>query len=547
MSVYRAPKNRYGQILKQIAVEHDHYDQETLKQVVDAVASYAESLLLPTNKIGDLEGINYNAQDQSVSVPSAYHEVYQTLCNNGYATIALDAQYGGGGGTWLLHHIVAEMLASGNLALSTCPMLTSGAIEALIANASQELLDRYLPSLVSGKYAATMCLTEPQCGTDLGLITTCAEKNEDHYLITGQKIWITFGEHDLTDNIIHLVLAKTRDAPKGSKGVSMFVVPKFNPDGQRNGVKCIGLEHKMGQNGSPTATLAFDQAKGWLVGEQCSGMRMMFEMMNPARMGVGVQALGLSEAAFQQALSFARERRQSRSLDKQYREPEFDADLILVHPDVKRMLMHVESTTVAMRWMVGLCSVYMDQGKDNLASILIPVVKSYVTEQSVANVSMCMQIMGGLGYVRDGQCEQYYRDGRITMIYEGTNGIQALDLLGRKIAKDSGKGLRRLIKDLKSRPVKYGKRRVRARLFRYLLSANIYLLRHSNNVSHIQSAAPHYLNLLAIVVQYTLLAAYESDQEIVLFYEQYVVPEAKLNLARIKSGSKVLMTRNYLK
>ena len=218
-------------------------------------------------------------------------------------------------------------------------MLTNGALEALIKNASDDILERYSSALIQGKFTATMCLTEPQCGTDLGLITTKAEPQDDHYLISGQKIWITFGEHDLAENIVHLVLAKTPNAPEGSKGISMFVVPKILPDGTRNTVHCIGLEHKMGQHGSPTAVMAFEKARGWIVGDEFKGMKMMFEMMNPARIGVGVQALGLSEIAYQTALGFATKRRQSRSLNKRKQDASERADLVIVHPDIRRMLL----------------------------------------------------------------------------------------------------------------------------------------------------------------------------------------------------------------
>jgi len=324
--------------------------------------------------------------------------------------------------------------------------------EALRVHGSEELKAAYLPKLVTGEWSGTMCLTEPQCGTDLGMMRTKAVPHGDHYKITGTKIWITFGDHDLTDNIIHLVLARLPDAPPGIKGISTFVVPKFTLDGKRNPVRCTGLEHKMGIHASPTCVIDLEDAEGWLVGEPHRGMRSMFTMMNGARLAVGMEGVALSEIAYQTALAFARDRRQSRSLDPAKRETDQPADNILVHPDVRRMLLNAKSTTEAMRGLALWVAVNIDlahhhpdekvrETSQDLVALLTPVVKGYCTDRGFLNVSDAMQVCGGAGYTRDWYIEQYLRDLRIAMIYEGTNHIQALDLIGRKLPMNGGRAV----------------------------------------------------------------------------------------------------------
>tara|TARA_A100001015_G_C15040616_1_gene739386 strand:- start:3612 stop:5222 length:1611 start_codon:yes stop_codon:yes gene_type:complete len=530
--MYKAPLADYQNLLTQYAGDHKDYDLATMQQILQTVGKFSQERLWPSNKIGDQEGIHYTPSEHSVSVPKDFHECYKIICDNGYTATALDPKYGGGGGPWVLHHIISEMLASGNLSLSTCPMLTNGAVTTLIANASDSLKAQYIEPMVSGKFSGSMCLTEPQCGTDLGLIKTLAEPKDDHYLITGQKIWITFGEHDLSDNIIHLVLAKTPNAPDTTKGISLFLVPKYLPDGNRNPVFCGGVEDKMGQHASPTAVLNFDKAQGWLVGEEFHGMKCMFEMMNPARIGVGVQGLAVSEAAYQLAFDFASQRRQSRSLDPKQQDQEHTADIILVHPDIKRMLLIIESTNYAMRHLIAYCGYHQDQNNLDIVDLLTPIIKSYVTEQSLDNVSLAMQLMGGMGYVQDGLCEQLYRDGRITMIYEGTNGIQALDLIGRKIAKDQGKSLMRLLKHLK--PTKD--------IEALINQANTTLLQNTQNPSTIAAIAPSYLKLLAISIQYCLITQDDhAPDSLKTFYTDYILPETKLYLDQLQKGSSSLL------
>ena len=526
--MYKAPINEYMRIVKRWAGDHPEYDINTMEQVIKAVAKFCEEALEPTNEKGDSEGVKYNAKTHAVKIPACFKKVYNDICQNGYTSLALSSEYGGGDGPWVLHHIVAEMLASSNISLTTCPMLTNGAIETLIQNGSDEIKELYLNKMAKGEFTGTMCLTEPQCGTDLGLIQTIAKPSKGHYKLSGTKIWITFGEHDLSENIIHLVLAKTPGAPEGTKGISMFAVPKFLPDGRKNSVSCGGLEEKMGQHGSPTAVLNFEEAEAWLVGDEHSGMKAMFQMMNPARIGVGVQGLALSEAAWQYAYEFARNRRQSRSLDPKKQDKDAVADKILVHPDIRRMLMAIEVTNLAMRRLVAFTSHHLDQKHEDIVGLLTPIIKSYVTEKSVDNISLAMQIMGGLGYVKDGRCEQLYRDGRITMIYEGTNGIQALDLIGRKIAKDGGKTLVSFINSCKG-----GDKRLR----KLLDEANAYLLSNAQKPEVVAAIAPSYLILLATFVQEWLLAKDDDlDPGLHLFYKEYILPEAEMHLLRIKGG-----------
>jgi alkylation response protein AidB-like acyl-CoA dehydrogenase len=330
-----------------------------------------------------------------------------------------------------------------------CPGLTSGLIEALLAHASDELKQEYLPKLVSGEWSGTMCLTEPQCGTDLGLLTTRADVFGDHYKLTGTKTWITFGEHGMTPNIVHLVLARLPDAPEGVRGISTFIVPKLLADGSRNSIFCGGTDHKMGIHASPTCVMNLEDCEGWLVGEPHKGMRAMFTMMNAARLLVGCEGLSLSAAAYQNALAFAKDRRQSRSLDPAKQDPNHAADNILVHPDVRRMLLNVKSTTEGLRALAAWIGINYDvmhatedadakEKATSLVALLTPIIKSYGSERGFWNISEAMQVMGGAGYTADWPVEQYLRDERIAMTYEGTNHIQALDLVGRKLPMAGG-------------------------------------------------------------------------------------------------------------
>jgi alkylation response protein AidB-like acyl-CoA dehydrogenase len=429
------------------------YDLETCIAMIEAYSEYCVGVLLPLNSTGDAVGVKFDPETGDVHMPDGFKEAYKGYCENGFASLPHSAEYGGMGAPFTLATMAQEVISACNKSFSMCPGLTAGLIEALEAHGSDELKADLLPKLVSGEWAGTMCLTEPQCGTDLGLLTTKAEPFEDRFKVTGTKTWITFGEHTMTDNIVHLVLARLPDAPSGIKGISTFVVPKFLPNGERNGVVCGGTDHKMGINASPTCVINLEDAEGWLVGVPHKGMRAMFTMMNAARLQVGCEGVSLGEAAYQNALAFAKDRRQSRSLNPSKVDQDHSADNILVHPDVRRMLLNVKSTTEGLRGLIAWISLQYDlmhhstdeaakEKAGDLVALLTPIIKSYGSERGFANISEAMQVMGGAGYTQDWPVEQYLRDERIAMIYEGTNHIQALDLVGRKLPSQGGRLMR---------------------------------------------------------------------------------------------------------
>lgn len=423
---------------------YSDFDLETCMELLEAFSGFCVEVLQPLNSVGDKVGVRYDPETQSVTTPEGFKEAYQQYCENGFSSIALNPEYGGIGAPFTIATLAQEVIAATNKSFSMCPGLNSGLIEAVEAHGSEEIKERFLPRLVPGEWSGTMCLTEPQCGTDLGLISTTATPYGDHFVLSGTKVWITFGEHDMTENIVHLVLAKLPDAPAGIKGISAFLVPKFLEDGSRNPIFCGSTDHKMGIHASPTCVMNLEVAEGWLVGEPHRGMRSMFTMMNAARIQVGGEGVALGEAAYQAALAFAKDRTQSRSLDPAKRDPNGAADNILVHPDVRRMLLNVKSTTEGLRGLVAWMSISYDvmhssddaaakERAGHLVALLTPIIKSYGSERGFQNISEAMQVMGGAGYTQDWPVEQYLRDERIAMIYEGTNHIQALDLVGRKL------------------------------------------------------------------------------------------------------------------
>lgn len=424
--------------------------EEIFKAVMDEASKFSENVLLPINEAGDREGTQYDPETKTVTTASGFKEAYDIYQQGGWSGLSADPNFGGQGLPHLLKMVVDEMVCSTNLSFGMYPGLSHGAIDALTQHASAELQDQYLANLVEGKWTGTMCLTEPQCGTDLGLIRTKAEPNADgSYAITGTKIWITGGEHDLAENIIHLVLAKLPGAPDSSKGISLFLVPKVLPDGSRNPAFCGGLEHKMGINGSATCVMNFEQAQGWLIGEENQGLKCMFTMMNAARIMVGMQGLGLAETGYQVSLGFAKERLQSRSLSGPS-QPDKPADPIIVHPDVRRMLLRQKVLIEGCRAMAYWTGLHLDlshaledeaakQNSDDILQIMTPVVKSFLTEEGYFSIDQALQSMGGSGFTQDWPVEQLLRDARISRIYEGTNGIQALDLVGRKLTMHGGR------------------------------------------------------------------------------------------------------------
>lgn len=458
MSHYRTPRENMNFILfdvlksQQISQTEKFADgtEEIFHAVMDEASKLAENVLQPINESGDREGAKYDPETKTVTTPKGFPEAYKTYMEGGWSSLSADPEFGGQGLPHLLKMVVDEMCCSTNLSFGMYPGLSHGAIDAVSLHASKELQDTYLSNLIEGKWTGTMCLTEPQCGTDLGLIRTKAEPQAaGSYGITGTKIWITGGEHDLTENIVHLVLAKLPGAPNSSKGISLFLVPKFLEDGTRNTAYCGGLEHKMGIKASATCVMNFEGAKGWLIGEENQGLKCMFTMMNAARLMVGMQGLGLAETAYQVSLGFAKERLQSRSLTGP-KQPDQPADSIIVHPDVRRMLLRQKVLNEGCRAMAYWTGLHLDlshsledkearEHSDDILQIMTPVVKSFLTDEGFFNVDQALQSMGGSGFTQDWPVEQLQRDGRIARIYEGTNGIQALDLVGRKLTMRGGR------------------------------------------------------------------------------------------------------------
>ena len=429
---------------------------DTVEAVLTEGGRFAAEVLFPLNLSGDQEGCTRHA-DGSVTTPTGFKEAYRQFVDNGWSTLSMPEEFGGQG----LPHVVStafqEFMISSNMAFGMYPGLTHGAISAILVKGSEAQKAKFVPKMVSGEWGGTMNLTEPQCGTDLGLITTRAEPHADgSWSITGTKIFISSGEHDLTENIIHLVLAKTPGAPDSVKGISLFIVPKFvvNDDGSlgdRNAVSCGSIEHKMGIHANSTCVMNYDSAIGYLVGDEMKGLAAMFIMMNAARLGVGLQGLGIAEVARQNAVQYAKDRRQGRSLTGA-KEPGEKADTLFVHPDVRRMLMEAKALTEGLRALLLWGALQADlshkaqteeerQTADDLLSLLTPVIKGYGTDKGYEIATISQQVYGGHGYIAEWGMEQYVRDARIAMIYEGTNGIQALDLVGRKLAQNGGRGV----------------------------------------------------------------------------------------------------------
>jgi len=471
MPDYQAPLRDLRFVMDEMLDYPAHYarlpgGEDATPDVVAAIleegARFTREVLLPLNQSGDQEGCLLEGGE--VKAPKGFKEAYRQYVEGGWPSLAADPAHGGQGLPHSLAMVLSEMICATNLAWGMYPGLSHGAADALRHHGTEEQQATYLTKLVEGVWTGTMCLTEPHCGTDLGLIKTRAVPTADGaYEITGTKIFISAGEHDLAENIVHLVLAKLPDAPEGSKGISLFVVPKFLPDaegnpGERNGVACGSLEHKMGIHGNATCVMNFDAARGFLVGPPNKGLACMFTMMNAARLGVGIQGLGLTEASFQNALAYARDRLQMRALSGP-QAPEKPADPIIVHPDVRRMLLTQKAFAEGGRMLVLYTAQMLDiveHGQDaaereraeTLLSLLTPIVKAFLTEVGFEATNEGVQVFGGHGFIQEWGMEQLVRDSRITRLYEGTTGIQALDLLGRKVLMSQGESLKVFTKEI---------------------------------------------------------------------------------------------------
>ena len=426
-----------------------------VNSILEEGARLTEDVFAPLNRLGDQEGARWSPE--AVRHPQGFAPAYKTYVEGGWGSLSADPEYGGQGLPFTVALAFGEQLASSNMAFSLCMLLSAGAVEAISTHASKELKGQYLPKLISGEWTGTMNLTEPQAGSDVGALRTAAAPAGDgSWRIKGSKIFITWGEHELADNIVHLVLARTPGAPAGTKGISLFLVPKFLPDGRRNDLHCVSIEHKLGIHASPTCTMSFgdhDECVGWLIGAENAGMRAMFTMMNAARINVGLEGVAIAERAYQGALAYARERVQSPAIGGK------TPVKIIEHPDVRRMLMTLRASTQAIRAITYYTAAAVDRSRvepdpelkaaaHGLADLLTPITKSYSTDQGVEMASLAIQVFGGMGFIEETGAAQHYRDIRIAPIYEGTNGIQALDLIGRKMHADGGAHWRALLEEL---------------------------------------------------------------------------------------------------
>jgi len=555
---------------------------DMIDTVINESGKFCAEVLAPLNQVGDQQGCTRH-EDGSVTTPDGFKEAYAKLVESGWTTLGGPEEFGGQGMPHVISFAFEEFIGTANQAFAMYPGLTSGAAAALQTAGSEEQKATYLPKMISGEWSGTMNLTEPHCGTDLGMIRTKAEPQADgSYAITGTKIFISAGEHDLTSNIIHLVLAKTPGAPDSSKGISLFIVPKFILDengepGTRNGVSCGSIEKKMGIHGNATCVLNYDGAKGWLVGEENKGLAAMFVMMNAARLGVGLQGLAQAEVSYQNAVTYALDRRQGRALTGPA-EPEQKADPIFVHPDVRRMLMDAKVFNESMRALCLWGALQVDlshkaqteeerQLADDLIGLITPVIKGYGTDKGYEIANNMQQVYGGHGYVKEWGMEQFVRDSRIAMIYEGTNGVQAMDLCGRKLASKGGRAVQAFFKmiDDEIAEAKGNEKLadIAARLEKALgdqKAATMWFMQNAMaNPNHLGAGAHHYMHIMGIVtlglmwLKQAKVAAetldrgtedkafYEAKLTSAAYYAERWLPDAGALRRKLEAGSDVMM------
>ena len=554
---------------------------DLLTQVLEELAKFAENELQPLNRSGDEEGCTF--ENGVVRTPKGFKAAYDRYREAGWTAVSADPDYGGQGLPQVVNFVMSEILSSANMSFGMYPGLSHGAYEALHQHGSDDLKALYLPKLVDGTWSGTMCLTEPHCGTDLGLIRTKAVPQDDgSFAITGTKIFISAGEHDLTENIVHLVLAKLPDAPAGTRGISLFVVPKFlarddGTPGPRNGVACGSIEHKMGIKASATCVMNFDGARGWLVGRPHGGMRAMFTMMNAARLGVAMQGLGIGEVAYQNAVQYAKDRLQGRSLTGA-KVPEKAADPIIVHPDVRKNLLWIRALNEGSRALGYWLGMQIDtalkhpdpaarQEADDFVALMTPIAKSFFTDYGFEAAVKAQQLYGGHGYIREWGMEQFVRDARIAQIYEGANAIQALDLVGRKLPMHMGRLLRRFFHPLGAEleaamedPATAEMAGQLAKAYGRLQQATAWIAQKGmGNPDEAGAASADYLRLFALVAVGWMwmrmakaaaaklptangnAAFYDAKLKTAAFFYARILPETSSLFAAIMSGAKPMM------
>jgi alkylation response protein AidB-like acyl-CoA dehydrogenase len=587
---YKAPVRDYRFLFEHV-FRTDQYNNlkgfedatlDTVMQILEEGARFTENVVAPLNHSSDKEGCSLDPATYEVTPPKGFPEAYKQLCDGGWTALGNDPEYGGQGLPYFVSSAFSEMLSGASSSFGMYPGLTEGAISAIEVGATSEQKALYLPRLISGEWSGTMNLTEPHCGTDLGLLRTKAiPQDGGTFALSGQKIWISAGEHTMSQNICHLVLARIEGAPAGVKGISLFLVPKFIPNadgslGERNSLHCAGLEHKMGIHGNSTCVMVYEGAKAWLLGSANEGLKIMFYMMNKARFGVGLQGLAIGHAAYEAAAAFAKDRIQGRSLTGP-KTPEREADCILVHPDVRRMLMesraHLESGRAFMSWLALLAD--FEQGSEDekererasdYMGLLTPVIKAYLTDRGLQVCNEAMQVHGGSGFTEHYQASQYLRDQRITLIYEGTNGVQALDLVGRKLPSKGGRAIMSLMAEIDAyitaeeasttipayiKALKDSKAK--------LMEGTMWLMQNAmGNPDNAGAGSTNYLSLMGITVSAYMWAMmakaakaqmeqgstdpfYNNKLIIGDVFLSRIMPEADMQLAKLKVGAAPLM------